>query len=271
LGEIFRLTRVLSLKMTVNRDTGAMTIINDTGEPFAIKGYTVASSAGALNAAAFTPVTGNFDAPPGGDGSIDPNDGWQVTSPAGSKVVFTESSLGDAGSLPAGGQLELSAANGWIKSRFQDVTLNITLGDGSLAFGAVEYVGNNGQPFSRIDLDLNGTINLDDWRVFAAGHRTSLAGLTPLEQSLRGDLNGSGANDYDDFVLFRTDYDAAHGAGALAKALAEVPEPTSAVLIALAAGACSRRRRDRSYRRVAFDRSMPTLWLTKSSKIASSG
>ena len=67
----------------------------------------------------------------------------------------------------------------------------------------------------------------------------SLAGLSLAQQYGAGDLNGDGANDYDDFRIFQTDFDAAHGAGALERALAGVPEPGAlglavAALIAMA-------------------------------------
>jgi hypothetical protein len=240
-GEIFRLTPLApSLKLRIDRSTGTMTIINETDGAFALKGYTIASTVGAVNSAAFTPITGNFDAPPAGDGSIDSNDAWQITSPIGSKVAFTEASTGDAGALGADAELALGAANGWTRSFMQDMTFSFTRGDGSTGLGVVEYVGN---AIARSDFDANGTIDLDDWRTFIASHRTNLAGLTGLEQYLRGDVDRDGDNDIEDFVAFKTDYESAHGVGSLAKALAEIPEPgTLALALTALIGAFGRRR-----------------------------
>jgi hypothetical protein len=239
-GEIFRLTKVLSLKLTVDRDTGAMTLVNETGEAFDIRGYTIASGAGALVSGSFNPITGNFDAPPSGDGSIDPNNAWQITSPNGSLTTFAESTTGDAGTLPAGGTLALSAGGGWFRSAIEDLSFSMTLGDGNFAIGAVQYVGDE---INVIDLNADGAVDVDDWVQFIADHRESLAGRTPLQQYLAGDLNGDGDNDFDDFEDFKLMFEAINGPGSLAEAIAEIPEPHSLALGFVAAAALAHRRR----------------------------
>ena len=78
------------------------------------------------------------------------------------------------------------------------------------------------------DLDLNGTIDINDWQLYLAGVGADLTGLTPLEAFQMGDMNGDFRNDLEDFDLFVTAYDGAHGAGAFLAALqANVPEPAS--------------------------------------------
>src|SRR5690606_17590680 len=68
LGEIFKIVPYLAVTLTVNRDTGAMTLSNPTEAPVAIRSYSISSAAGAINAAGLaTPITGHYDAPPGGD------------------------------------------------------------------------------------------------------------------------------------------------------------------------------------------------------------
>ena len=79
--------------------------------------------------------------------------------------------------------------------------------------------------------DFNGscTITADDWSLFRAGQHGDFSGLTPNEAYLHGDLNGDFRNDHADFVLFKTAFDAANGAGAFAALLIAVPEPSSAI------------------------------------------
>jgi hypothetical protein len=60
---------------------------------------------------------------------------------------------------------------------------------------------------------------------------------------LKGDLDGDLDNDYNDFQLFKTDYNAAHGAGSF-ELMSGVPEPATWLFSLAAAGlvACFRRR-----------------------------
>lgn len=232
-GQLFQVMKNFDVTLTVNRDTGAMTLANDTGSATGIKSYSILSNIGAVNSTGFQTIAGNFDAPPGGNGSIDPNDDWQVTSAAGDRAFFREGSLGDGGTLGVGAQLDLKASGGWIRSPVEDLKLSITLTDGSTVAGTVEYVGNDGAPFARSDLNFDGEITLADWSVFRSSHLTSLAGLSDAEQYGRGDLNGDGTNNFNDFRLFEADYDAANGIGALAAATG-VPEPSSVCLALLA-------------------------------------
>jgi hypothetical protein len=81
--------------------------------------------------------------------------------------------------------------------------------------------------------DLNGdlSINAGDWSLFKAGQGSNFTGLSSLESYSLGDLDGDRDHDLSDFLLFRTAYDAANGAGAL-EAQFGVPEPASIVLLA---------------------------------------
>lgn len=92
------------------------------------------------------------------------------------------------------------------------------------------------------DLNLDGQINAADWAIFAAHQRTDLSGLTPAGRFLHGDLDRDGDNDYQDFLIFKSDFIAANGAGAFAAMLA-APEPsTCALLAALGLSVATRRR-----------------------------
>ena len=88
-----------------------------------------------------------------------------------------------------------------------------------------------------IDLNVDGLINLDDFDLFMSQH------LVP--SPTLGDLNGDGDNDFEDFLQFEDLYDTFHGAGALANALAGVPEPATlgGVLLAVLGVAMRRARR----------------------------
>ena len=58
--------------------------------------------------------------------------------------------------------------------------------------------------------------------------------MTGIQRALAGDLDRDGDNDLTDFVNFKTDYDAANGAGAFNAMLANVPEPSTMALLLLA-------------------------------------
>ena len=83
-----------------------------------------------------------------------------------------------------------------------------------------------------------------DWAIFTANNGTSLAGQLPAVAYQKGDLDGNLTNDYADFVIFKSDYTATHGAGSFELMSGGVPEPTT-LLISLMAAAivgCFRRR-----------------------------
>ena len=246
-GQLFQIVPNFEVTLTVDRDTGAMTLLNHSGAAVGIDAYSLSSSVGAINAATFTPITGNFDAPPGGDGSIDPNDDWQITSQTLS--LFSEDSLGDGGSLGVGQQLALSSAGGWIPSPIEDLSLSLTLADGSIVTGTVEFVGNDGAAFGRSDLTFDGILDVNDWLTFTAHHLEVLAGLSDAQQYGRGDLDADGDNDFADFRIFKADFDAENGAGALAQLLGGVPEPSGTSLVFIACVLLSFRTSGRSPRR----------------------
>lgn len=236
LGEIFRLVPNFPITLTVDRETGGMALSNPTGAEQVIRGYTISSAAGALRAAGInTPITGHYDAPPSGDGSVDADDPWQVTSLSGSATQFSESTLGAGGVLGIDQRVSLSSNGAWFKSPFEDLVLSITLGDGTAVSGGVVYTGNSGHAFVSSDLNGDGQISPDDWPAMRDYHLTNLGGLTTVQAYLRGDLDGDGDNDVYDFRRFKSDYEAANGPGAFA---AMVPEPGMISLVcgAVAAG-----------------------------------
>lgn len=249
-GEIFKISPVLSGAVTaeINRDTGAITFTNTTGAPVSFTALTMSSQFGAIGVDDLTPITGHYDST--GNGSVDGNNPWQITSPTGSHSLFREATTGDAGAIGAGAQVVYSAGDGWIPSYVEDVFVSLLLGDGTVLNATVDYAGNGGQPFDRGDLDFDGDLTIDDWTTLLAGAYTNLDGLSPAESYAHGDLDGDGDADFADFRLFKTDFDAVNGVGAFAAMLAGVPEPAPATLLVIAAAVAPalRRRRLRTYR-----------------------
>jgi hypothetical protein len=236
-GEIFRIVAAAAIDVVINRDSGAITLTNMTGAPVNLTALTISSPFGSINPAALTPITGNYDST--GNGTVDGNNPWQITSSAGNNVTFSEATTGDPGTLAAGQQIVLSAGAGWLQSPTEDLGLSLTVNGAPLS-ASITYVGNNGQPFARSDLNFDGQLTADDWAAFIVGAYADLSGLSRAEAYQLGDLNGDNANDFTDFRLFKADYDAAHGVGAFAALTGIVPEPSATHLAATAllVGAC---------------------------------
>jgi hypothetical protein len=121
----------------------------------------------------------------------------------------------------------MNFGNVWNRSPFDHVLVYLTLANDQLAVLAPTYTGNaivNG------DFDGDGLINLVDFQALLNGLHTTPA-TTRIENYRRGDMNGDGPTTFNDFAAFRTAYDVANGAGALAALLAQVPEPASMVIV----------------------------------------
>ncbi|MAT72264.1 MAG: hypothetical protein CMJ58_22385 [Planctomycetaceae bacterium] len=236
-GQIFRISPLfaaIDVTLTVNRETGEVTLQNATGAPLELNSYSLLSTAGAIDPASWTPVAGNYDVPnPPGDGSVDDNDSWLVT--VSTNGQFSEETTGDKGTIGTGATVSLGEAGSWIQSVYEDWTLQIELADGTTVTGAVEFIGNGDQPFARSDLDFNGVLEPADWLKFRANYFSEFAAQSAAQSYEFGDLDGDGDNDYDDFRLFQSDYVAVHGMAAFVT-LTGVPEP-SGMMLAIVAGA----------------------------------
>lgn len=230
-GELFRIVPGTSLAATINRTTGAITLINNTGAAISLKSLTITSATGAIEPASLTPITGHYDL--SGDDSVDNNNNWTITSAAGNHALFSESSAGDPGTLAIGQQIILSPANGWIKSPTEDLFVSILNSANTVVNASMAYTGNGGVPFSRSDLNFDGLLTDTDWSIFASFASTSMTGLSKAQSYGRGDLDGDGDSDYSDFKLFKADYTLAHGAGAFEAMVESVPEPSALMLAAI--------------------------------------
>jgi hypothetical protein len=100
---------------------------------------------------------------------------------------------------------------------------------------AVTFTGGAGVPWRRSDLNFDGSINSADYIIFRDNHRDPIDPMFVDTQSYPlGDLDGDQDNDFGDFRIFKRDYDAVNGVGALAALGGAIPEPSSATLVALA-------------------------------------
>ncbi len=228
-GEIFRIVPGSALSAVINRNTGAITLTNNTGAAISLKSLTISSATGAIAPGSLTPITGHYDL--SGDQSVDNNNNWTITSAAGNHALFSESSAGDPGTLAVGQQIILSPTGGWIPSPTEDLFVSLVNSANTVVNASMAFTGNGGVPFSRSDLNFDGTITAADWSVFTTYAATSMAGLSKAQSYGRGDLDADGDNDYNDFKLFKADYTLAHGAGSFEAMLASVPEPTALYLI----------------------------------------
>lgn len=150
------------MTLTVNRETGEMTFNNFTGDPAAMKSYRLTSTVGAIAAGELTPITGNYDSPPGGDGSIDPTGDWQTLTGPSDAFAFEERAIGAAPTFADQQGFQLSAADGWVPSPNEDLVLTVTLGNGTVVPASVEFIGNGGVAYVAGDLNFDGDVSLLD-------------------------------------------------------------------------------------------------------------
>jgi len=207
--------------LVVNRDTGAISLANQSAGNIQLKGYSISSAAGSLNPAAWTSI----DA----DNTFDPNGTW--TPQSSTSLQIAESVTGgtlDGGSLAAASSRGIGTP--WIKTPFQDLTFGFTLGDNSTATGQIQYTG---AAALRSDFNGDGAINVADWGLFLPNSFTTFAADTAVAAYRKGDLDGDKDNDYADFKLFKIDYVAANGTAAFAALTGVVPEPAGMALAAL--------------------------------------
>lgn len=201
--------------LVVNRDTGAISIANQSTISQQLTSYSITSAAGGLN------VTAGWD-------PIAPANGWTVQMNTATEVAETG---GTAQTLNTGASINLG--NAWIKSRFEDLEFSFVLSGGTTMAGEVEFIGNGGEFFSRSDLNGSGEVDVADWILFLDGNGDNLSGLSEVAQALKGDLNGDNLNNHADFLLFRQDFIDAQGLEAFEALIATVPEPSALVLTAI--------------------------------------
>jgi hypothetical protein len=223
------------LKLVVDRDTGTLTLSNSAAGSININDISIASASGAIDPTKWRNISdGNFPA-------FDPDGTWAETSETPTLIREAEILGGDGGQFGLAGtasSLQLGNTGAWRLSTYEDLVVNVIRVNPDFSTTNipvfVEYVGGIGQKAARSDLDFDGDVDVSDWIEFASHHFENLSGLTTAQAAVLGDLDANLTNDYDDFLLFQADYDAANGLGAFAAMLAGVPEPSSATMLVLA-------------------------------------
>jgi hypothetical protein len=213
-----------------------MTLRNTSGTALTgLEGYSITSTAGALDPAKWKTVTGNYDS--AGNGSVD-NAPWAVTT--SSKTELAEAfQSGNGGGLTNGQAVALSLpmpmSDTWIKSPYEDVHMTLDFASGPRTVN-VNFIGNGGVKWENGDLNFDNDITGADWLIFIANAETNLSGSSRAERYQRGDLNNDGFNNIADFIQFESIYDTANGGGSFDLMLASlnVPEPTGVILLTTA-------------------------------------
>ncbi len=229
--------------ITVDQQSGEIRIVNPGSNPedLDLEAYQITSASGALSAANWASIAGNYDG--AGDESVDSGD-WSV-------VTSTTGELGEAavpggpdGLIAAGNEVSLGAG-AWIQNLTKDLQATYTDTDGNVIDLYIRYLGDDN---IRADLNTDGSITAADWLIFADSIQLDMSSLSAAQAYQLGDLDGDLDNDIDDFDLFRRAYELDHpapGAFAAMVAQASVPEPSALFLLAVgAAGLCRRRRRN---------------------------
>ena len=243
------LSSLLDLDLIVNRTTGNISLKNSSPSFAAIKGITILSDGGTINAANWLSVTDNYDKAPQ-NGSVDPNHNWTELSDTDFNLSERDAAT-NGGSLSGSQTVNLGSI--WRKSQIQDLVLSIELANGNVIAGEVIYTnGPGGNAYSRSDLNADGNINAADWGVFFPNMLTNISAQSAYSRAIKGDLDLDGDSDAVDFSLFKLDYDAANGAGAFSEMLAGVPEPATAFLVLIAACAACVSRTRRHVKSIAF-------------------
>lgn len=217
--------------LVVDRDTGEISIANQSGGGIQLKGYSISSEAGSLDPAAWTSIdAGNV---------FDNNGTW--TAQSSTAFNLAESVTGgtlDGGTLAGNSSRVIGLP--WLETPFEDLTFSFTLGDNSVGTGMVQYIGS---AHTRSDLNGDGVVNEADWALFVPNSFTSLAGDSAVAAYLKGDLDGDLDNDFNDFRIFKADFIAANGLEAFAALNIVVPEPNSLALMGIVCAVAALHRR----------------------------
>ena len=226
--------------LTVERDTGSLTLENGTGADLTILGYRITSDFGSLDADNWTSIASNYDASSPGPNQVDPDDNWTELSPNPNRSLSEfESDGGNGATLSNGATIDLGSGDGvttfgpWMASHIQDVQIELLLPDGTIDQNVdVIYAGNGGAPLQRSDLDADGDIDVDDWILYRSGLYVDLpSGLSSAQAYFMGDLDGDFDNDIDDFTIFKGDFIAGSSLAAFNAAVTSVPEPSTWLLL----------------------------------------
>jgi hypothetical protein len=224
-----------ALEITVNRDTGGITLSNRTGSAVNLRGYSITSAFEALEPANWLSIAENYDAGSPGPNQVDPAHHWDELTDPTANTDLSEADLqsGTGASFLHTRTINLGNTGVWIRTPIEDLVFQYISG-GQVVTGIVNYTGNGGVPFALGDLNTDGMINTADWVIFRTNQHTNMSNRSLAEAYRLGDLTGDKQNNHADFVAFKAAYDAANGAGAFVAMLAAIPEPSTCILVMMA-------------------------------------
>jgi hypothetical protein len=209
--------------LTIDRDTGLLTLENNTDSSLDIVAYEILSAVGALK-----PGNGSWTSIADSDSS------WIEFTAASDRDNLAEGQQpGGSGNTFANGGAQIGLGNAWLPNPTEDVTMQLGLADNTLIPVDVIFTGNGNSPFAIGDFNLMDGVNVADWNLFKTFFGSDTSGLSTAEAYRAGDMNHDDVVNLLDANAFAVAFDAANGAGAFAAAITAVPEPNSIALILL--------------------------------------
>ena len=111
--------------LTINRETGEMTLLNNTNAPVNTTIYTIESnSAGALNPAQWLSITDNYDSN-SGTPSVDPTTEWFELTEAAERDNLSEAQDVSGNGATIIDNQSFSLGTPWIRSPLEDITMQM--------------------------------------------------------------------------------------------------------------------------------------------------
>jgi len=227
----------------VNKSTGAITFKNNSAAPVNLEYYSISSAAGALQPLAWNSFDDqNYNAVDGADGGSTPGDapgeGWDQAGGASANQLI-EAFLGESGSLLAP-SASLTLGNAYNTSTFGaadgDLVFQFGIANGPLITAPVTYV--TGAITG--DFDGNGSVGNSDLTLLLDNWGEA---VPPVPAGWTGFQPTPGAVGNDELTALLDGWGDIAGAGSLG--VAAVPEPSSLLLLSVAATAICVGRREK--------------------------
>lgn len=208
--------------LKINRQTGEVAIETSTALSFG--SYEITSETfGVLAADNWTSIAST---------GADTNDTWAETAaePGMLAESLIEGGTGDGLEITPGTPLSLGTILPIIPTAFEDLTFNLYAADGTTIIS--QRVDYDGAEVPIGDYSGNGSVDIEDFEMFMEvyGSQFERGVDSEVTRYLGGDLDGDFDSDITDYNLF---VEFAGGAGALFGA--QVPEPSTVVLLSLGA------------------------------------